>query len=454
MDDQQLGTWVLDALATSSDLVLVADAETTIVWCNQASFPLLGHHPDAVVGRSFADFLHPDDLGRAAEVLALTAAGAFDTFPITPALYRARMITGDWVNLEINASPGRDGSMLIVARVGGDLVLTDRILEAMSGDEPFDQQVALVMELGQWRHPSEGYAIFYRDDHGALRSATANLPAVLGQAGEVPGEATPWDAAWAAGADDELVVEDLPRLDDDHPVVGPTLAAAARAHGFEGCLASVVPDPSGLGDACIVIWTAIGGPTTSGHRYALGNMRRAFRLVLQQRAQVRGLERAARIDHLTGLTSRARFLDQLAEVGAERAGQGHAVLYIDLDGFKAVNDRRGHAAGDEILTATARRIGEVVADEALVARLGGDEFVVLCAAGTTEDEAAEVAQAVIDAVAAPIDLDGDAVTIGASVGLAVGGPDHDPQTVLDAADAALLVAKAEGRGRWRRGTLA
>src|SRR5690606_27664566 len=109
--------WLVHAVAGSSDLVLVIDEATTITWCNHAAFAILGHDPATVVGRSFAEFIHPDDLGRAAEVVALTAAGAFDEFPITPALYRARMITGDWVNLEVNASAGPDGSMLIVARV-------------------------------------------------------------------------------------------------------------------------------------------------------------------------------------------------------------------------------------------------------------------------------------------------------------------------------------------------
>ncbi len=108
------GEWLREALAGSSDLVLVIDPSTTITWCNPATFAILGHHPEAVVGRSFAEFLHPDDLTRAAEVMSLTASGAFDEFPITPALYRARRADGTWVNLDLNGSTGPDGSMLIV----------------------------------------------------------------------------------------------------------------------------------------------------------------------------------------------------------------------------------------------------------------------------------------------------------------------------------------------------
>jgi diguanylate cyclase (GGDEF)-like protein/PAS domain S-box-containing protein len=439
--------WVVDTLADSSDLVIAIDAETTIRWCNATALPMLGYEPESVVGRSFADFVHPDDLGRAAEVMALTLAGAFDDSPITPAVYRVRTADDRWLNLEVNGSANADGGMLLIGRFGGDLVLTDRLLEAVSANEPFEGQVALVIELGQWRHPTEGYAILYRGEHDEPRSLASNLPSELHQPGSADGR-TPWDAAMATGG--EVAIADLTELSPDSPVASPELVAVAIEAGYVGCIAAPVHDPAHPGGACLLIWTTEQGPTTSGHRYAVGNMRRAFALVLQQRAQLRSLERAARVDQLTGLTARARFLELLDQIGSEAEPTArHALLYVDLDGFKTVNDNLGHTAGDQVLNATAARVTGAVAPDAVVSRLGGDEFGILCPPGTTEAEAAATAQRIVDAVALPIVVGEVSAVVGASVGVAVGTPGDHPAAVLDAADGALLGAKAEGRGRWR-----
>src|SRR4051812_49425337 len=188
------GDWLISALVESSDLAFAFDRDTIITWCNPAVVRVLGFQPTEIVGRSIAEFIHPDDLDRAAEVVGLSADGAFDEMPITPALYRSRHADGSWVNLDLNGSTGPDGSMLIVARMGGDLVLNDRLLEAVSGGEPFDTQVAMVLEMGTWRHPREGYAILYLDDAGEQQAETWNLPPELYGAAPLPGP-NPWDAA-------------------------------------------------------------------------------------------------------------------------------------------------------------------------------------------------------------------------------------------------------------------
>ncbi|HWJ62660.1 MAG TPA: diguanylate cyclase [Acidimicrobiales bacterium] len=439
------GPWLIDALTESSDLVFAFDADTLITWCNPASIRILGLPPEEVLGRSIAEFIHPEDIERAAEVVGLSAAGAFDEMPITPALYRGRRFDGSWANLDLNGSTGPDGSMLIIARVGGDLVLNDRLLEAVTASDDVDEQVALVMEMGTWRHPKEGYAILYRDEDGTRRALSWNLPPELTGEVPLPGP-TPWGVAMAT--DEEVAFDDLATATGDPLLASPEVAAAAAAHGFVGCLVAPITDPDHPGGAAIVIWTTASGPTSSGHRYAMGNMRRALTLVLHQRAQVRALERAARIDSLTGATTRARFMELLDELTAAPHHARHAILYIDLDGFKGVNDHLGHAAGDHVLRETAARIIAAAPEEATIARLGGDEFVVLCAPGTDQVLASAVAQRIIDAVGQPIPLGEGHATVGASVGLAIGQPGESPTSVLDAADGALLSAKASGRGCW------
>jgi diguanylate cyclase (GGDEF)-like protein/PAS domain S-box-containing protein len=439
------GPWLVDALTESSDLVFAFDTDTVITWCNPASIRILGLAPQQVVGRSIAEFIHPEDIERAAEVVGLSAVGAFDEMPITPALYRGRRMDGTWANLDLNGSTGPDGSMLIVARVGGDLVLNDRLLEAVTAGDDFEHQVALVMEMGTWRHPKEGYAILYQEEDGTRRALSWNVPPELYGEVEIAGP-TPWDVAMATDA--EVSIDDLAAVAHDRTVASPELADVAARHGFVGCLAAPITDPDHPGGACIVIWTTASGPTGSGHRYAMGNMRRALTLVLQQRAQVRALERAARVDSLTGATSRARFMELLAELADAGEDRQHAILYIDLDGFKGVNDRLGHAIGDQVLRETAARIGGAAPACATIGRLGGDEFAVLCAAGTDEATAAEAAQRIIDAVSSPIPVGERHASVGASVGVAIGRPGEPPTSVLDAADGALLSAKANGRGCW------
>lgn len=439
------GPWLIDALTESSDLVFAFDTDTTITWCNPASIRILGLAPEDVIGRSIAEFIHPDDIERAAEVVGLSADGAFDEMPITPALYRARRPDGTWANIDLNGSTGPDGSMLIVARVGGDLVLNDRLLEAVTAGDDVERQVGLVMEMGTWRHPKEGYAILYRDVDGSRRALSWNLPPELYGDVALPGP-TPWDVAMATDA--EVSIDDLAAVAGDGTVTSPELAEAAARSGFVGCLVAPITDPDHPGGASIVIWTTASGPTGSGHRYAMGNMRRALTLVLHQRAQVRALERAARVDSLTGTTSRSRFMELLGELAVAEDATGHAILYIDLDGFKGVNDHLGHAIGDQVLRETAARISAAAPTEATIARLGGDEFVVLCAPGTDQGHASEAAQRIIDAVGQPISIGDGFASVGASVGLAIGRAGEPPTSVLDAADEALLSAKANGRGCW------
>lgn len=429
-------SWFLDALAASSDVALVLAADTTVVWCN-AAVRQFGYAPEELVGRSMIELLHPDDLPRASDVLAMQAVGEFSAIsPITPALYTVRRADGSWADFEANASaaPGAD-HLLVIGRVGGDLVVNDRLLEAVTAGAPLERQIELATELGLWRHPSDGFAIYYRDDDGHRRTHTANLPPELHRVAH-PGEVVPWQR--------DLDVE--PQAVE----LGPTVAAAARRAGFLDCLASRVPDPMHVDDAVICLWTSRVGPTSSAHRYAMDNMRRALALVLQQRAQVTMLERAVRLDELTGIMSRTRFLQLLGEAAAEaEAGFPHALLYMDLDEFKLINDSLGHVRGDEVLRVAARRLAGAAPDDAVVARLGGDEFVILCHPRFGPIDAAQLAQRVVDAFAEPISLGETSVNVTASVGVAVGSIDDTPETVLEAADRALFRAKADGKHCWR-----
>ncbi|MET8154459.1 GGDEF domain-containing protein [Actinoplanes sp. NPDC049668] len=158
------------------------------------------------------------------------------------------------------------------------------------------------------------------------------------------------------------------------------------------------------------------------------------------------LERQAHVDHLTGLANRRHFDEELARAGkwARSTGGPLALLTVDLDHFKAVNDTFGHAEGDQVLQAVAVAMHAAVGEDGLAARLGGDEFVVLLRADRRT--AAAVADGLSAALAARTDLPGGPP--GLSIGIAVLPDDAgDVDELVAASDAALYEAKTSGRGR-------
>jgi diguanylate cyclase (GGDEF)-like protein len=160
----------------------------------------------------------------------------------------------------------------------------------------------------------------------------------------------------------------------------------------------------------------------------------------------------ARQDPLTGLPNRTLMRERLAEEYARVAAEGgsFAVLCLDLDRFKNVNDTLGHQAGDALLALAARRIAATVGRGDVVARLGGDEFAVIQIGGAQPQDAAALAERLIEAVRHPFDLQPQLVSIGLSVGGAVAPADgRDPDGILRSADLALYRAKTSGRNTSR-----
>lgn len=169
------------------------------------------------------------------------------------------------------------------------------------------------------------------------------------------------------------------------------------------------------------------------------------------------LSHDARHDMLTGLPNRLMFQDRftLALQSAQRHGHLAAVLYLDLDGFKAINDSHGHAAGDLLLLQTARRLEGCVRAEDTVSRFGGDEFGIVLATVAREPDCELVATKILQALTAPFDLDGTVVHISASVGIALFPTHgHDIATLVAHADTAMYAAKNGGKNRFSWGPAA
>jgi diguanylate cyclase (GGDEF)-like protein len=172
----------------------------------------------------------------------------------------------------------------------------------------------------------------------------------------------------------------------------------------------------------------------------------------ERRAIAQRLAQEASHDPLTGLPNRSSFAEKLEETADD--GRPFAVLFIDLDHFKPVNDTYGHSAGDTVLRTVALRLRDTVRVDAsrangdLVCRLGGDEFaIVLC--DVTPERACDIAERIIATVAVPVPLAHTVVHIGATVGIAMSSADGDsPLETVRHADAAMYRAKEAGRGRY------
>jgi diguanylate cyclase (GGDEF)-like protein/PAS domain S-box-containing protein len=163
-------------------------------------------------------------------------------------------------------------------------------------------------------------------------------------------------------------------------------------------------------------------------------------------------EYETRHDVLTGLLNRRALIESLpvAQARSTRSGKALAVLFIDLDGFKAVNDRLGHEAGDRLLCEIAKRLLEAVRMTDNVFRLAGDEFTVLLEDMTgTYNDARSVANKLIERVSALIELPGATATVGASIGIAIFTPGHNTSAddLVKEADYWMYEAKKAGRGR-------
>lgn len=177
-----------------------------------------------------------------------------------------------------------------------------------------------------------------------------------------------------------------------------------------------------------------------------------FRDVTEHKASEEMIRLQAYHDPLTGLPNRNLFMDRLklAMAQSRRNGRALAIMFVDLDRFKEINDGHGHAAGDSVLCETSRRLRESLRDSDTVARFGGDEFVVLLTEIAEPDDAAKVAGKMLQHLSRPFGLPEHTVEIGASIGIALFPRNgDDTETLMRAADTAMYAVKSHGRNGFR-----
>ncbi|HEX6570367.1 MAG TPA: sensor domain-containing diguanylate cyclase [Acidimicrobiales bacterium] len=410
-------------------------------WVGASVEELLGWRPDELVGRPLTTIVAPSSVAEALDAFAdLDEVPHGSRYPrggvgeAVDLVCRDGAITPCNVMAATRSQTGLPYHLAFASRAGYEQAL-DNALEAIAHHAQLDEVlVHLVATLQQWI-PRSTVAIgdgWLGDRFAAAAGDGVDLL--------LSDPASPWARALATGED--VIV---PRADD----LPPALAALAGALGLASCWVHPVTVPGDdLPSAALVMWRPFEGVPTRFTWNAVRRTGRLLRFTLQWDRSHRALAFAATHDPLTGLANRPAFVGRLAEI-AERAEGEAAVLFVDLDRFKPVNDSFGHLVGDRVLQAVAERLAGALRPGDLVARLGGDEFGVLCERLAHPSDAGVVADRLVQALASPITLDGGhEVAVTASVGVAELGPSEEPEAILYRADLAMREAKSAGRGRW------
>ncbi len=379
-----------------------------------------------------------------------------------PAALEAALATGGWdVVLADYALPGWSALAALAAVRRRDPDLPFLIVSGVVDEEgavtalkagahdylPKDRLTRLVPAVGREVREAAGRRARRRAE-AALRASEARYRAVVDNAGDaiVIVEADGRLASCNRGAErifgyaaGELVGRSLAWLLPAHPAVGlaPPLGGPHEVTGRR------------RDGTALPLELTLAEVASAPERLFVGILRD----ISERRSLEERLRHQATHDPLTGLPNRALLLDRLALAlhrAARRPGMV-AVLFLDLDRFKTVNDSLGHEAGDRLLVALAGRLVAVVRPADTVARRGGDEFTLLLEDLGGEAEAVAVAERVLADLRTPFTVDGQELVVGASVGIALaGGGEGDPAApaaLLHAADLALYRAKAAGRGR-------
>lgn len=430
------------AIAESSvNPFAIIDGAGIFRWVGESIEELLGWKPHELVGRSMDTIVAPNSLADVIDAFVdLADLPARTDYPRGGVGQEADLLCRDGSTTPCNliaATPSQTGLPyhLVFARRAGFERALDNALEAIAAHADIDDVLGhLVVSLKQ-SIPTCLVAI-----GDGWQGSSFAITAGDGVDLLVDEPSSPWAQALETG--DDVVVASL----DEMP---PALAALARARGLASCWVHPVTVPGETAPAAaLVMWRYADGAPTRFTWTAVHRTGRLLQLTLQWDRSHRALAFAATHDTLTGLANRLAFVARLEEI-AKRSETEAAVLFIDLDLFKPVNDRHGHLAGDRVLQEVGDRLGRALRPGDLVARLGGDEFAVLCERVGDADDGGVVADRLLDALATPILLDnGCDVAITCSIGVTELGSSEVTEAILDRSDEAMRMAKAQGRNCW------
>ncbi|WP_102782578.1 diguanylate cyclase [Thalassospira sp. GB04J01] len=398
---------VLDAvLANVSDGVLVLGADGSVRNINIAAAEMFDRTEEEISGRRLNDFLSDaperSDEQQADEYRtdAIRSNGA--TFP---------------VDVRFLQLPGQCESVLVVHDLS-------RVRPDATEEEQRFKQSQYFARIGTWDWRVDTDELYWSD-------------AIYGMFGYKPGEVTPTYPLFC----------DAVHPDDRERVREGEIRCIETGENHDEEYRVVWPDGS-------IRWLRETGNVTKDETGKTVKMMGVVRDITEEREEADQIRELAFHDALTRLPNRTIFEDRLSKAidRAKRHKKKVAVIFIDLDGFKQINDELGHAAGDRVLINTGQRLINALRASDTVARIGGDEFTVILEDLETDAEIHNIAEKILVAVSTPTELGQGTCWVGASLGIAI-YPDHARtlDTLIHIADQAMYTAKAEGTNLYRIG---
>ena len=444
------------------DAVVLWDLEGRLMSANAATEMLSGYTRSEMNGTRIIDYVLRSDVERIVRAVRTIATGRTDSFSA-----HMRHRDGRTVPIECKAFPARapDGTVAGVFTRLRDVVelraaeeqvtLNQRAIEeqserirrlfltAASRGESNEQQIDNVLRLGLELF---GFDCAYISRFDGERVVIRN---VAGDAGGslFPGAIFRAETALSRHVRENSTLSipdfDAPEWKDE----------SANAHGVWRAFfaAQLVVGKGPFGALIFASRKPRSARLDARDSDLIGLMALFVASVIERIAADERIRELAFTDALTGLPNRVLWADRsaLAVATAKRYGQGFAVMYIDIDLFKSVNDAFGHHVGDEFLRAAAARLRSTLRESDTLARFGGDEFVILQTMVSKPSDASDLARKVTAAMQQPIEAAGREFTIRLSIGIALYPADStDVETLMQLADEALYLAKARGRNRW------
>ncbi len=393
-----------------SDIVTFHDLAGNVEWVSPAFERLLGWPVDKVIGESRRDLVHPDDLPGMLDITRRLVDGADSVTA------RARLLHRDgsyrWMESTARAVRGPEGQAVSMVVVTRDI------------QEQVEAQRALTASEARYRLLAEHATdVAYQVSvDGTTQWISDGVEEILGL--------TPEEVIGTSGFD--IVVE------EDHGQIAEVTqeALTGRRTSARFRVYTRNRDVRWIEATLHPVFDDSGAPVA-----IVGGWRDVQAEVDAQEA----LNARVRTDDLTGLVNRREVLAQLDEALDSPEGTRIAVAFCDIDGFKAINDSRGHAVGDRLLLAVAQRIGACVRSADVVARVGGDEILLMLPGVRTLDDAMLIAEKVRAAVKMPLQIDGQEISTSISIGVTLAVDGDDVDTLVARADRAMYLAKQAGR---------
>ena len=398
-----------EVLRGQRDAVLVLGSDLSIRWISEGVGSLIGRTPAEVVGRSAADFIHPDDVEATLDAITRISQ-RLELYRLNIRLSNS---SGDYTPVEITGTDMSDHESV------GGLVLSLR-------DAQHDRELGITID--RERRTSDAIVgglrdgVLATDEFGAVTAVNQAARTMFGIAPSVAPAQMDVDRFALVTLDGRT--RDILDTDGSTNEVCCLVSLDGGVRYLTVSCQEIVDDSTTLGN--VVIFTDV----TSDHRAA------------------EELRSQAMHDQLTGLANRRQLEQWFEELATAGEAVDVVVCLVDLDGFKGVNDTHGHRVGDQLVRLAAKRLALELRDADLLVRHGGDEFVVLMLDGGGVDEAAAVAERCRRVLAEPYELDGHRFDLTGSVGVATASTtDLDGDRLLKHADLALYAAKDNGRNR-------